>query len=381
MGFTEKLKDGDPSRQQPVPSAPPHPNGEPYVSTNAQQRLHESTYDVPKYETRDHKDDYRGSRLDPSTIKLIDGGDADQLFLAGAPYHWRPFMQGLSQTQNSKDMNIVDKKLQTIIQAHKLQRFYEPPKYQAVLQKLSSIHFPGIAAQWKISKELAYDLASLALYDIVFFCDDSGSMIFEENGKRIDDLKFILSKVADIATLFDDDGIAVRFINSNVTGDGICNAADVEKLLSRVRFSGNTPLGTNFDRKVIQPLILEKARSNVPMAKPVLAILITDGEPVGESRDKIVQVIKEAKDSLECTPYGSGAFAVQIAQVGRDLKTQRFLESLDKDPTVGGMVDCTSYYEMEEEEFARNGVVLTPELWLLKLCVGAIDPDYDVQDE
>ncbi|KAH7424587.1 hypothetical protein KP509_11G014500 [Ceratopteris richardii] len=290
-------------------------------------------------------------------------------------------MQGLSMSQSSKDMNIVANKLWSIIQAHKLQRFYDPPKYQAVLQKLSSINFPDIAVRWNISRDLAYNLASLALYDIVFFCDDSGSMLFEENGKRIDDLKFILSKVSDIATLFDDDGISVRFMNSNVTGDGIRNAGDVQKLISQVRFSGNTPLGTNFDRKVIQPLILGKARSNVAMAKPVLAILITDGEPVGESSDKIIQVIKEAKNSLESTPYGSGAFAIQIGQVGRDVKTQKFLESLDRDPTVGGMIDCTSYYEMEDEEFSRNGIALTPDLWLLKLCVGAIDPEYDAKDE
>jgi hypothetical protein len=43
--------------------------------------------------------------------------------------------------------------------------------------------------------ELALDLAALALYDIVIFADDSGSMAFEENGERIDDLKLIGSKV------------------------------------------------------------------------------------------------------------------------------------------------------------------------------------------
>ena len=35
----------------------------------------------------------------------------------------------------------------------------------------------------------ATDLASLALYDVVIFADDSGSMIFEEGGERINDLK------------------------------------------------------------------------------------------------------------------------------------------------------------------------------------------------
>jgi hypothetical protein len=44
-------------------------------------------------------------------------------------------------------------------------------------------------------KELALDLASLALYDIVMFVDDSGSMAFEEGGERIDDLKLIAGKV------------------------------------------------------------------------------------------------------------------------------------------------------------------------------------------
>ena len=70
-------------------------------------------------------------------------------------------------------------------------------------------------------KELALDLASLALYDIVLFVDDSGSMAFEENGERIDDLKLISSKVAEVATMFDDDGILMRFMNSPIDGSGL----------------------------------------------------------------------------------------------------------------------------------------------------------------
>lgn len=78
--------------------------------------------------------------------------------------------------------------------------------------------------------------------------------------------------------------------------------------------------------------------------------------------------------------YGAGAFAIQIAQVGKHMRTQKFLETLDKDSFVGNMVDCTSYYEMEAEEMARKGVTLSPELWLLKMCVGAVDRSYDEQD-
>ena len=41
----------------------------------------------------------------------------------------------------------------------------------------------ALAQRWNMPRELAYDLAALALYDIVIYCDDSGSMIFEENGE------------------------------------------------------------------------------------------------------------------------------------------------------------------------------------------------------
>ena len=43
------------------------------------------------------------------------------------------------------------------------------------------------------------------------------------------------------------------------------------------------------------------------------------------------------------------------------------------------MIDATSYFELEAEEYKQRGVVLTPELWLVKLMVGAIDPTYDEQ--
>jgi hypothetical protein len=70
-------------------------------------------------------------------------------------------------------------------------------------------------------KELAIDLAGLALYDIVILADDSSSMSFEEQGERIEDLKVILNKVAEVATLFDQDGITIRFLNSPAQGNGI----------------------------------------------------------------------------------------------------------------------------------------------------------------
>ena len=181
-------------------------------------------------------------------------------------------------------------------------------------------------------------------------CIFAGSMAFEEGGSRIDDLKAILARVAEVGTLFDSDGILVssdtaacpplylacwcqtgcsppqchalqagctgteawqvalgivrlghglakasrsqmlqprtgmalpclfggsagpasahaqarsgvaapadhgmlqvRFMNSNVCGDGITNPAAANNLISQVQFNGMTPLGTSLDNKV-----------------------------------------------------------------------------------------------------------------------------------
>ncbi len=278
-------------------------------------------------------------------------------------------------------MRAIEDRLKRIIRENQLDAFYPPTQFQAVLEKVRQIDFQFIAQQWNISIELAYELAPLALYDTVFYCDDSGSMIFEENGSRIDDLKFILSKVAGIATLFDDDGVVVRFINSNTNGgDGIRTGPEVESLVAKVRFSGGTPLGEKLDTKIIQPLVLDQAYRGT-MAKPVLVLIITDGVPTDTfPQYRIDNVIIQAKNALRSTRYGPGALAIQIAQVGKDHNTQKFLATLDNHPTIGNMVDCTSYFELEEEEFARKGVNLTPEMWLLKMCVGAIDAEYDEKD-
>ena len=80
---------------------------------------------------------------------------------------------------------------------------------------------------------LAYRLATLALYDIIIYADDSGSMAFEEGGERINDLKLMVGRVADVSTMFDDDGILVRFMNGTVEGYGIRDSTSAGQLISQ----------------------------------------------------------------------------------------------------------------------------------------------------
>ncbi|KAK9389039.1 hypothetical protein V1515DRAFT_531200 [Lipomyces mesembrius] len=269
--------------------------------------------------------------------------------------------------------------LQRAVQENCLQAFYPPGSVEALASRISG-QINTISQQWHLPFEIAVDLVRLALYDIVLYVDDSGSMAFEENGDRIEDLKLILSRVASAAALFDNDGIEVRFMNNTIQGNGINSEAAAANLISQIKFAGLTPLGTSLKSKVLDPLAIGPARSG-HMKKPVMVITITDGQPAGEDARTVSDVIKLAKQQVSQTRFGPGAISFQFAQVGNDLGARKFLASLDSDPTVGNMVDCTSNFEVEQDEMAKMGVTLTPDTWVVKLLLGAIDRSYDTQDE
>lgn len=169
-------------------------------------------------------------------------------------------------------------------------------------------------------------------------------MQFEDGGERIRDLRVILERVAYAATLFDEDGISIRFMNSvpppQLT-DNIRSEQQINQLMQNIQFKGLTPMGTELRKKVIDPLVLQKARSG-HMRKPVLVVTITDGQPGGEPATAVFDTVRYASQELSRTPLGPKAVAFQFAQVGKDLKAREFLAKLDSDPSVGNLVDCTS---------------------------------------
>lgn len=128
-------------------------------------------------------------------------------------------------------------------------------------------------------------------------------------------MKSILSKVAHATSLFDQDGIQIRFLNSNVNGDNVRNEQDVLRLVQQIRFSGLTPLGTSMEQKILEPLVLGPARQQ-RLQKPVLIISITDGAPQGEDKNKINQVIERTKREMSQTRYGPDSVSFQFVQVG-----------------------------------------------------------------
>lgn len=285
--------------------------------------------------------------------------------------------------------------LQACIQEKGLQGFYPPNS--PILDQIAQ-QAPGkvnqVIQRWRVQKEIANDIVKLALYDIVLYIDDSGSMQFEEEGSRIKDLRLILERVSFASTLFDADGISMRFMNTDLSNardpqtgrplqDGVANETQIEQIMQGVQFKGLTPMGTSLRKKVIDEIVLAKAASG-QLRKPVLVIAITDGQPAGEPQNAVFDTIRHAFDTLQRYPqYGRGGIAFEFAQVGNDEMARKFLGKLDEDPQIGPMVDCTSNFENEQEEMSRANppVDLTPDLWIIKLLLGAIDRSYDSKDE
>lgn len=236
--------------------------------------------------------------------------------------------------------------------------------------------------EWNVGQEVAMDVIKLALFDTVIYVDDSGSIQFEEDGSRLTQLRQILGLISTAASKFDSDGVTIRFMNSDERGDHIRSREDAEALVSRVRFSGLTPMGTSLKNKVLDPLVAGPARAG-RLEKPVLVITITDGQPAGEPHGAVKDAIRGVTDELGRTRYGRGAVNFQFAQVGTDLQARQFLSKLDEDPSLGGLIDCTSSFEVEQDEMARANppVNLTRELWVAKVMLGAIDSSYDTKDE
>lgn len=230
------------------------------------------------------------------------------------------------------------------IQEKQLQNMYPPDKLERLLQNLAKDapdNIQQLMKEWKVPQEVAMDVIKLALFDIIIYVDDSGSIQFEEDGSRLTQLKQILTLIATAASRFDQDGVSIRFMNSNERGDNTRSKKDAEDLVARVRFQGLTPMGTSLRNKVLEPMVVGPARAG-RLEKPVLVITITDGQPAGEPHGAVADAIRFAVDELSRTRYGRGAISFQFTQVGTDLRAREFLSKLDEDPSIGNFIDCTS---------------------------------------
>lgn len=87
--------------------------------------------------------------------------------------------------QAQQNPNAYRALLQQTIQEKNIGSLFANP---AILDQICA-QAPGKVQQlinsWKIEPEIAQDIVKLSLFDIIVFCDDSGSMAFEVNHQSL----------------------------------------------------------------------------------------------------------------------------------------------------------------------------------------------------
>lgn len=292
----------------------------------------------------------------------------------------KPFVPSGIEYPCEQVSSLIVEKMWRIVCLNELYAFYSQTELQELVNRACKHDYRTLQSNWGIpTLDMITDIASLGLYDVVVFADDSGSMSSrepsEDNMTRFDVMKNVIGTIGFWSTLLDSDGIVVRFFNSNVEGNGVGSLAETLRLFDKVQPRSSTPLGKNMKSKIFDAIIAPQVSSN-ELKRPILIITLTDGIP--DSRQDVVNTIMEIKNFFSRTKYGSKGVAFSFAQIGTDSGATDYLDEIDKHPIIGNIVDCTSEYETERKQC---GPEFTESVWVLKSMIGAIDPAYDQADE
>ncbi|KAF3907799.1 hypothetical protein ABW21_db0205553 [Orbilia brochopaga] len=227
-------------------------------------------------------------------------------------------------------------------------------------------------------------LTKLALYDFVILCDDSSSMKFNhENENRINSLKITLGTVAEIATLIEPSGISIRFLNYRKDQDWnkLKKTSEINTRLKRVPWAGATKLGQVLDKKVVQPLVINKIKEGT-FKKPLVVIIITDGKPEKEPAGTFNRTIMNCKNSKEVQSFGEAAVVFILSRVGSSAGAERFLADLKESEEQGlkDWVYCSKERLDDDAAFMKRAQMIAegqddPEYprKLLKLFIAALE--------
>ena len=94
-------------------------------------------------------------------------------------------------------------------------------------------------------------------------------------------LKDTLQRVATFATILSTEGISIRFLNYNGDGNGdfdnLRTVQSIAEKIENIQCSRDTQLGTILEKKIVKPMILDKAFAG-KLKKPIIVGIITDGE-------------------------------------------------------------------------------------------------------
>ena len=214
-------------------------------------------------------------------------------------------------------------------------------------------------------------LAILSLYQLVVYCDDSGSM---ENENRYEKQADVVIRICNLATkiLPDDCCVDLCFMNDG----SIMHLPSqwIPGALRQVLPNGGTTLGTSLRSKILAPLVYNVLDNDEPLTRPILICAITDGYPYDEPDDTFKKAIVECRSELLTMGYEYTAVRFLISQIGGDPNAARFLDKLRNDTEIKDMLHCTPDrldVRLRELRVAESEV----EGWLLRMLTSAMIPE------
>eukprot|EP01062_Namystynia_karyoxenos_P023331 TRINITY_DN19013_c2_g4_i1.p1 TRINITY_DN19013_c2_g4~~TRINITY_DN19013_c2_g4_i1.p1 ORF type:complete len:358 (+),score=110.33 TRINITY_DN19013_c2_g4_i1:70-1074(+) len=236
-----------------------------------------------------------------------------------------------------------------------------------------------VLRRFEISIAEAQDLVVLQDYEIVIIADDSGSMRISAmppaqrplpgSGKpdpsRWDELKATVAMVVEIATVFDEDGLDIYFLNrpplKNVTS---MNDPRLAQSFQQPP-SGTTPL-----TRCLTDLV-----KHTHGDKPVLLVIATDGVPDGGPGPFV-----EAVESIVTRRTTSKRFRLQMMACTADDEAIGWMNQLD---SRFKEVDVTDDYYSERDEVLRAGRMkkFNRSDWVIKALLGPVSQKFDGWDE
>ena len=195
----------------------------------------------------------------------------------------------------------------------------------------------------------------LSSYDIIIAIDKSGSMANAgAHGKsRWEEAQETVLALAKKADTFDTDGITViPFANTHKVYNGV-TADKVAQV-----FAENEPNGGTDTASVLSTIFAayqDAKKVLQDQAKPILVVVVTDGEP--NDREAVKTVLREFAKGL--TDNGAGdtdEAGILFLQVGNDPQAKAFLTELDD--SLNARFDIVDTKTMDELE----GISLTDAL-------------------
>jgi len=238
-----------------------------------------------------------------------------------------------------------------------------------------------ILGRFEISIATANDLAQLEDFKILVIADDSGSMTIsallpqqrvlgQRSNSRWEELRETLGIVIDIGSCFDKDGIDVTFLNrEGITGLKSSKDPRFIETFSRPP-NGSTPMV-----RTLKSLVA-KVNNQADKERPILLIILTDGEPDEGPRaftSELRSLVK--KQSTPCT------FKVQIMACTGDDDAVGWLNAVDDEFKEVDVTD--DYYSEKHEvlEVTKSRQTFTRGDWCMKAMLGPISQKFDSMDQ